>query len=298
MHVHHPIFSKFQPFHPIRNAEGNRAWALDWTGVNYRHYYNYALHFNTGGENIARPMDYLETLPVKPIPRLATTDEASVCFPKFNEEYFEWIDVCEAVAAAQGSFTIVELGAGFGRWIVSAVGALRKLKPDMPYHLVAVEAEPTHFEWIATHLNDNGIDPAKHRLLKAAVSDKSRFVYFETGNPEGWYGQSIRPSSTTYKWLAPTLFTYNRLRDATINRFPGLQPYLRRAHPMEIMKSISLADVLKGIECVDLLDMDIQGAEWEVLSVSAALLEKKVTSTRGGAADPAGRKLYFCRDLA
>jgi hypothetical protein len=24
----------------------------------------------------------------------------------------------------------------------------------------------------------------------------------------------------------------------------------------------------------------------------------KVTSTRGGAADPAGRKLYFCRDLA
>lgn len=35
--------------------------------------------------------------------------------PAFDEEYFEWIDLLEAVTEATGEFTMIELGAGWGR---------------------------------------------------------------------------------------------------------------------------------------------------------------------------------------
>jgi len=35
--------------------------------------------------------------------------------PGFNNEIFEWIDVLESVAAARKSYTMIELGAGYGR---------------------------------------------------------------------------------------------------------------------------------------------------------------------------------------
>jgi hypothetical protein len=37
-------------------------------------------------------------------------------YPPFDEEYFEWIDLLEAVRSARGRFTMLERGAGFGRW--------------------------------------------------------------------------------------------------------------------------------------------------------------------------------------
>jgi hypothetical protein len=63
--------------------------------------------------------------------------------PAFDEEYFEWIDLLEAVAWARDRFTMLELGAGFGRWTARAAAAAKQ--PGIPYFLVAVEGEPTHF---------------------------------------------------------------------------------------------------------------------------------------------------------
>jgi hypothetical protein len=37
------------------------------------------------------------------------------------------------------------------------------------WHIIAVEAEPTHFEWMTMHFRDNGLDPASHTLVHAAV---------------------------------------------------------------------------------------------------------------------------------
>ncbi len=38
-------------------------------------------------------------------------------FPALSEEYLEWIDMLEAVTAARGDFTMIELGVvGVGGW--------------------------------------------------------------------------------------------------------------------------------------------------------------------------------------
>src|SRR5260370_35145422 len=45
-------------------------------------------------------------------------------YPAFDEEYFEWIDLLESVVAASGSYTMIDLGAGYGRWGVRAAPSL------------------------------------------------------------------------------------------------------------------------------------------------------------------------------
>ncbi len=72
-------------------------------------------------------------------------------YPVVDDVYFEWIDLLEAVVAAEQHFTMIELGAGWARWVVNAGMALRHF-PEITYQCIAVEAEPTHFRWMAEHI--------------------------------------------------------------------------------------------------------------------------------------------------
>jgi len=94
-------------------------------------------------------------------------------YPGLDEEYFEWIDLLDAVLAAEGKFVMVELGAGYGRWSARAAAALRQIGGP-PYALVAVEGEPTHFDFLKIHFEDNNINLDNCKLLHAAVDAKGR----------------------------------------------------------------------------------------------------------------------------
>ena len=101
-------------------------------------------------------------------------------FPRIDqEEIFEWITLLEAVLEAKDTFTMAELGAGFGRWLVA--GACAQRRPDLAIRLIGVEAEPTHFGWMKEHLRDNGINPDNHRLIQAAATSDGRPVHFTFG---------------------------------------------------------------------------------------------------------------------
>jgi FkbM family methyltransferase len=163
-------------------------------------------------------------------------------YPSFDEEYFEWIDLLEAVVAAKDCFTMLELGAGFGRWTANAALALKQAG-DIKPTLIAVEAEPTHFRWMVQHLADNAVESKGVHLIQAAVAANSGKVGFyvgetEYGAPENWYGQNIGG------------------------------PHM--------VDAVSLNSLLEPLEAIDLVDLDIQGAEFEVLEAVAAELDKKV----------------------
>src|SRR5271154_222622 len=49
-----------------------------------------------------------------------------------GEDYLEWIDIVEAVSSAKDRFVMFELGAGYGRWSINAMNALKFLNP-LPY---------------------------------------------------------------------------------------------------------------------------------------------------------------------
>jgi len=188
--------------------------------------------------------------------------------PPFDEEYFEWIDVIEAVKAARGGFVMVELGAGYGRWLVRAVAALLRFNP-LPFRLVAVEAEPTHFEWLHEHLRDNDIDPKGQTLIEVAVNATGEPVKFYVGNPSGWYGQAIAPGTPAHRlwriFLRARSFLGAR-RTRAGDQDGGTMP----------VRGITLDTILDPLPRVDLIDLDVQGAELEVLGASVERLDARV----------------------
>jgi FkbM family methyltransferase len=157
-------------------------------------------------------------------------------YPPFDEEYFEWIDLLEAVTAARNLFTMLELGAGFGRWTARAATAAQQR--NLQYSLVAVEAEPTHFEWMLQNLQDNGVELDNCRLIRAAVTGRDGKVGFHIGDPSNSYGQSIGGSTQ--------------------------------------IEAISLPTLLLPLDFVDLIDMDVQGAELDILAAATETLKQKV----------------------
>ena len=168
--------------------------------------------------------------------------------PAFNEEYFEWIDLLESIKAWKpGSlYTFMELGAGYGRWSVRAAFA-RPLA-----RIIAVEAEPTHFEWLKQNFADNDIVSDRHKLIQAAVSDTPEECGFLTGRPAEWYGQRIAEPGE------------DGITDAL--GYPAVR----------ITQCVTLAELLKLVTSVDLIDMDIQGMEYRVIAAGIDDLNSKV----------------------
>jgi FkbM family methyltransferase len=174
---------------------------------------------------------YFSMCPPEPMDRYEAPQH-----PNFDEEYFEWIDLLEAILSCKDRFAMLDLGAGWGRWSARAAAACQQL--GLPYRLVAVEAEPTRFQWILENFKDNGIRLGDCRLMEAAVSAYDGTVGFQAGNPAESYGESIGGSTQ--------------------------------------VRSVSLPTLLRTLELVDLIDLDIQGAELEVLEVATASLAQKV----------------------
>jgi FkbM family methyltransferase len=215
---HHPVFYKFPPWEGIV-PEG---FIENFLGVMQRSYY-------------WQPHD--DNPPQYPADRYVRTG-----YPPFDDQYFEWITVLESVVQATSHFTMVELGAGYGRWTANAWAALKQCS-GLPHTLVAVEAEPTHFKWMAQHFADNVMDRKDLCLIEAAVTKADGTVGFHFGTEQwggkrDWYGQSVGGS--------------------------------------HLVKAMSLRTVLQPLTTVDLIHVDIQGVEHEVLEAADDELDAKV----------------------
>jgi len=249
------IFSRFHPW----AGEVEPGWLVNWIGVRTRT----SVQMDMRG--YTEPT-YQESEP-----------------PTLSEEYFEWIDVLESVYESEGPFTMIELGAGWGRWLVNAAVALKQLDPARPFHLVGVEAEPTHFKWLRRHLLDNWIDPDEHTLIRAAVAERDGRVRFQRGDAADWYGQSIERDDPAAKLAGPVSRLIRWTRNTAANRVA----LGHSARKVRRARAVSLATVLAPLDDVDLIHVDVQGAEADVLEAAADDLARKVGRVHVGTHDPA-----------
>lgn len=171
-------------------------------------------------------------------------------YPAFDEDYLEWVTLCQALHDARGKFVMVELGAGYGRWVVRA-GCFARHR-GLPFHVVAVEADPTHFAWLEETLTENGIRPDERTTLRVAVSAERGFAQFYTEDHQAntgasWYGQML---------------------------VSGPEPW-EGYRTVQVVKR-TLTDILEPFPYVDLIDMDVQGEELAVISSSVETLNAKV----------------------
>ena len=165
-------------------------------------------------------------------------------YPPPHNVYFELVFVLEAVLAAADRpvLRVMELGAGYGVWLVTAHRAMQ-LSAGRPVELVGVEMVPRHFEWMRQHLRSNGIDPDSHTLIQAAVSDCDGEALFDPEpDPDLAYGQALS------------------------RRVPGARPGAAGSRTGEVrVPCIDIRRLLREQRPVDLLHVDIQGEELRAL---------------------------------
>lgn len=185
-----------------------------------------------------------------------------------NEEYFEWICLFESIFAAQNQYTMMELGAGYGRWSVRAAAALRQLR-NLPFHLVAVEGEPSHYRWLRQNMSDNHIPPEACTLIHGVVGENRKDVLFYVGNssevkPAAWYGQSI-------------IQEYEALDESLPDSYECHNVFrLKSGFTAVKIRSYLLTEILPETDRIDLIDLDIQGKELKVVSAAIDALDRKV----------------------
>lgn len=190
--------------------------------------------------------------------------------PPVDEEYFEWIDILESVSRARDRYSMLELGAGYGRWAVRAAAALRQ-RGIQKCHLVAVEGEPLHFKWLQQHFRENGLDPVEHTLVQAVVSDRPGSTLFYIGMPKGgadradqWYGQAIAGS-------------YEKPRSKAQQLYAGIPVIELKSGWKSIeVQAVTLESLLRDLDRVDLIDMDVQGEELKIVQSAIDELDRKV----------------------
>src|SRR5262245_54566061 len=259
---HHPIFQE----HPPWRGELDDRYQIYWTGARFR--------------------KWLFEGRVPPGPAFDRSPDAGArvgCtgLPAFDEDYFEWISVLLAAKAAREQFVMIELGAGYGRWLVGGAAAVRHLNPR-PMRLVGVEAEPSNFRWMKEVFRDNGLDPREHWLIEAAVNDKDGEVLFHVGDAQRWYGQRIAAGGSPE---APESWGRRLMRYAA--RVFGRKP---QADPQQVglrrVKAISLNRILAKLGTVDLIDADIQGEEALVFEASADRVDAQVRRVHIGTHGP------------
>lgn len=152
--------------------------------------------------------------------------------PKLSGDYYEWISLLESIYAAMGTFNMIDLGAGYGRWGLNAVCAISALKDkrDLTAQVTCVEPSTARFKWMRNAFAMNSKHCVDYRLIHGAivVEDTPAEIALD---PHDYGGQLSEPHTVSGCRQKVNLIT---LKDV-ITRKP-----------------------------VDLIDMDIQGLE-EVL---------------------------------
>lgn len=186
--------------------------------------------------------------------------------PPFDEEYFEWIDLLEAVSARSSAFVMFELGAGFGRWSGRAARAARQIGRG-PIKLVLVEAEPVRAAWARLHMADQGLAPDEFEVIEAGVAASPGSDLFYVRLPEGsagnnpreWRGQSLVPDY----WKSHA----DNPKAASVEEYFGREVVRTADGAGSIRVPLSpLSALIAPYDEIDLIDMDVQGVEAEIVA--------------------------------
>lgn len=189
--------------------------------------------------------------------------------PAINEEYFEWIDLLISVWQAKETFTMVELGAGYGRWGIS--GLMAAADRDLRSQIAFVEPEPRHCEWLDEAVDRHFGDPRNEgfaEVYERAIAYGRESVPFLVRqgdmNETNWFGQYV-----------PTIED----GETTDRIYHGCTVFRSRSQPeceYISIEPITLASVLDRFGRVDLIDMDLQGMERDLVEHEMEVLTAKV----------------------
>ncbi len=182
----------------------------------------------------------------------------------FHCSLSEWIACLRGVELAGDEFVVVELGAGWGPWMVNLSRAAR-MRGIQQTLAIGCEADTTHCEYLDRHLSENHL--TQHaRIYRGAIGLEPGYTVFPI--PEDAANDwAMRPIFCASEQEAQAIVddpqSYRDHRGITFRRFHGVPCY-------------SLAQILEGVPLVDVLHIDIQGTEFELVRHNLERLKRQV----------------------
>jgi len=172
----------------------------------------------------------------------------------FHASAVEWGAALRAVELSGETFTVVELGAGWGCWMVNTAFAAKRLGKNVL--AIGVEGDEGHVSWIRTHAAINGLTGDEVRTDRSVAWGANGYAVFpRSEDSANAYGQEPR--------FFPTESEAQAFISADSDAF-------------DILEAKTLESIATGIDRIDLLHIDIQGGEGPLVRASLDFLMDKV----------------------
>lgn len=170
----------------------------------------------------------------------------------WHADIAEWAVALRAVDLSRETFTMIELGCGWGCWMNNAGVAARTTGKAV--HLIGIEGDEGHIEFAKEALATNGFTPDQftlHRGIAAAHSGMALFPRAENSG-EVWGSEPVFGVTPEETAAAVAAGSHDAL-------------------PM-----VSLSHAIGDREHIDLLHIDIQGGEANLIRGCLQVLGEKV----------------------
>jgi hypothetical protein len=183
--------------------------------------------------------------------RVGTVEDVPIP-ANWHADIAEWGAALRAVDLARHTFTMIELGCGWGCWMNNTGTAARRLGLDV--HLIGVEGDPGHIVFAQEATGANGFKQSQivlHHGIAAAAPGTALFP---------------RQRRAGASWgLAPIFGASETERASAL-----------RSGSHDVLPMITLAELAAPKPHIDLLHVDIQGGEAGLIAASLSLLTEKV----------------------
>lgn len=194
-------------------------------------------------------------VPIEVFPFLANTGGTLDQIPipaNYHADMAEWAAALRPVELARDTFTMIELGCGWGCWMVNT-GVVAKRR-GLAIELIGVEGDPLHVDLCHRTMAANGIGTGEYHVVRGVAAASSGIALF----PRRREGED--------NWGFEPIFgaTEQQRDDLVANG------------SYESLEMIALADVIGDRPFIDLLHIDIQGGEGPLVREAAELLTDKV----------------------
>ena len=170
----------------------------------------------------------------------------------WHADIAEWGAALRAIDLSHETFTMIELGCGWGCWMNNTGVAARRAGRKV--HVIGVEGEEGHVEFAREALATNGFAPSETTLFRGIAAPSSGVALFPRTDRSGEV------------WGLEPVFGATAEQQAD-----AVKQGSHDALPM-----ISLAELTAGHARIDLLHIDIQGGEADLIDGCLDLLREKV----------------------
>jgi hypothetical protein len=170
----------------------------------------------------------------------------------WHSDIAEWGAALRAVDLARDTFTMIELGCGWGCWMNSTGIAARR--QGLHVHLIGVEGDQGHLAFARETCEINGFAGSAVTLIHGIAAGQPGAALFPRQDVPGteWGSQPIFNAGAGKRFKAVKSGKYDEL-------------------PM-----VSLAEIVAPHSRIDLLHIDIQGGEADLVSACLPTIAEKV----------------------